>query len=181
MFHLRKLNVPEKYHERIKNAVTHDRPLSVKLNLQGPPEHDLMLTPGQIIKIDRAVSLGKKVMSIRMSRKQLEANLKVEGGFLGLLASLATKVLPTILSGVASGVLGHTVQKAMGNGLYLSKHGRGCAKIEVNEDGIHLRPAEQDKFHGLYYKQDHQIFNGKGMLLGPNSPFKNFPLLNLIL
>ena len=181
MYSPRKVHVPERYHEKIKMAVTHDRPLSVKINLQATPEHDVMLTPGQIIKIERACAAGKKVMSIRMSRRQLQANLKFEGGFLSLLAGLATKILPTLLGGIASGVLGHTVQKAMGDGLYLSKHGRGCAKVDIHKDGITLRPAEQDKFHGLYYKNDNQIFSGKGILLGKDSPFKGIPLLGLIL
>ena len=69
-----------------------------------------------------------------------------------------------------------------GNGLFLGKRGYGTAQVDFTDgNGLMLTPVEPEKYNGLYLKHDGQIFEGKGILLGPNSPFKNFPLLNLIL
>ena len=54
------VNVPKKFHPRIKKAMTQDRPLAVKLNLSEEGNDVLLLTPGQMIKIHKAVSEGKK-------------------------------------------------------------------------------------------------------------------------
>ena len=119
-----------------------------------------------------------------MSRKQVRANVKVEGGFLGALLSLAAKALPTLLGGLATGLISGGVERAIkgGNGLYLGKKGYGTAQVNiVDGNGLMLSPVETEKRNGLYLKHDGQIFEGKGILLGPNSPFKNIPLLNLIL
>ena len=178
-----KVHVPEKYHERIKNAITQDRPLAVKLNLENEANATLLLTPGQLIKIKRAMNVGKKVLTIRMSQKQAKANIEFEGGFLGMLMKLATKALPTLLGGLATGLISSGVEKAVsGNGLFLGKRGYGTARIDFTDgNGIVLTPVEADKYNGLYLKQDGQIYQGKGLLLGPNSPFKNIPILGLIL
>ena len=64
MFVERKVNVPTKYHDRIKLAVTQDNALPVKLDLVTPGDDVMLLTPGQMIKIDRAIRNGKKVMTI---------------------------------------------------------------------------------------------------------------------
>lgn len=77
-----KVHVPEKYHERIKAAVTQDRPLAIKLDLTSEGNDTILMTPGQLQKIKRAKSAGKKVLTIRMSRKQVKQNVKFEGGFL---------------------------------------------------------------------------------------------------
>ena len=66
-----------------------------------------------------------------MSKKQLKYNLKVEGGFLGLLAGLAARALPMIAKtvlpalgvGALSGLAPTGVSKAMCWGLYLKKGG----------------------------------------------------------
>ena len=58
-------------------------------------------------------------------QKQLKYNIKVEGGFLGLLAGLAARALPMIAKtvlpalgvGALSGLASSGVQKAMGSGL----------------------------------------------------------------
>jgi len=34
---------------------------------------------------------------------------------------------------------------------------------------------------GLYLKKEGKIYDGKGLLLGPNSPFKNIPILGMLL
>ena len=177
------VNVPEKYHNRIKAAVTQDRPLAVKVNLKNEPNATILVTPGQLIKIKRGVTAGKNVLTIRMSLKQVKANIKHEGGFLATLMRLATKALPALLGGLATGVLSGSVERAVsGNGLFLGKRGTGAARIDFTEgNGIVLTPAEDENYQGLYFKHDNQIFQGKGILLGENSPFKNIPILGLIL
>ena len=184
MYTQRKVHVPEKYHERIKTALTQDRPLPVKLDLTVEGGDTVLLTRGQVLKIERAVHAQKKVLTIRMSRKQVRANVKFEGGFLSTILKLATKVLPTLLGGLATGLVSAGVEKAVsGRGLFLGKRGYGTAKIDfVDGGGLLIRPVETEKYTGLYLKHDDgQVFEGKGFLLGENSPFKKIPLLGLIL
>ena len=202
-----KVHIPEKYHERIKSAVTQDRSLAVKLDLtkgigggggssRAGGDATLLLTPGQLIKIKRAINAGKKVLTIRMSRKQAKANVKFEGGFLSMLMRLATKALPTLLGGLATGLISSGVEKAVsGSGLFLGKRGYGTVRIDfkdgggggkgkdIGNGGLLLTPVEHDKkYNGLYLKTDDgKIFQGKGLLLGENSPFKNIPILGMIL
>ena len=73
-------NVHEKYHDRIKTAVTQDKPLAIKIDLTSPGDDVILMTPGQLIKIERALREGKKVLTIRLSRKQVRSNLKFEEG-----------------------------------------------------------------------------------------------------
>ena len=114
------VHVPEKYHEKIKTAVTQDRPLAVKVNLKNEPNATILATPGQLLKIKRSIAANKNVLTLRMSRKQVKVNINHEGGFLSTLLSLATRALPTILSGISSGVLSGLVEKSITlNGLFL--------------------------------------------------------------
>ena len=67
-----------------------------------------------------------------------------------------------------------------GNGLFLGKRGYGTARIDFTEgNGLQLTPVEDEKYNGLYLKHEGQIYRGEGILLGKNSPFKNFPILGL--
>ena len=183
MYSRHHLHVPEKYHERIKNAVTQDRPLSIKIDLTKGGDNVVLLTPGQVNKIQKAIFEDKKDLTLKMSRKQVKKNVEVEGGFLSMLLRLATKALPTLLGGLATGLLSAGVEKAVkGNGLYLGRKGYGTAKVDFSDGGgLILTPVETEKHNGLYLKNDNQIFQGKGLLLGANSPFKNIPILGLIL
>ena len=185
MYSQQKVYVPSKYHDRIKAAMSVDHPLSVKIDLTKDGDTTVLMTPGQILKMQRAIASGKNVMTVRMSRKQVRHNTKFEGGFLSMLMRLATKALPVLLGGIATGALSGAVEKAVsGNGLFLGKRGFGvAAKIDFNKEdnGLTLTPVKGDKYDGLYLKHDGQVFQGKGLLLGPKSPFKNIPLLGLIL
>ena len=127
-----------------------------------------------------------------MTSKQLKHNMKVEGGFLGLLAGLAAKALPmlakTVLPalgvGALSGLASTGVQKAMGNGLYLKKGGL-ISQVETDGEGLYLKPYKgkglQSYGDGLYLKPGGKLYDGKGLLLGPSSPFANIPILGAIL
>ena len=175
-----KLNVPETVHDNLKIAVaTGDaKPISVKVKLDsGEQQHTLLLTRGQIEKLERARMIGKKRATVRLSRKQVKANVKYEGGVLGMLAALAARVLPSLLGGLATGLVSGAVEKAItssGKGLYLQK--KGCtAKIQLVKGNATVG-------NGLYFKDDNdRVYEGEGLILGSNSPFKNIPLLRLIL
>ena len=154
-------------------------------------EHKLALTQAQHNKLNRAIEQDKGV-TFRMSKKQLQHNIKVEGGFLGLLAGLAARALPFALKtvlpalgvGALSGLASSGVQKAMGSGLYLKKGGL-VSQVETDGHGLYLKPYKGRGLNsygdGLYLKQGGKIYDGKGLLLGPNSPFANIPILGAIL
>ena len=70
----------------------------------------------------------------------------------------------------------------MGSGLYLKK---GGLVSQVETDGLYLKPYKgkglESYGDGLYLKQGKNLYDGKGLLLGPNSPFANIPILGAIL
>ena len=187
------VNVSEGQRQNLKNAIDAGcATTSLHLGkdyLEG--EHKLALTKVQRDKLNRAIERGKGV-TFRMSKKQLRHNIKVEGGFLGLLAGLAARALPmlarTILPalgvGALSGLASSGVQKAMGSGLYLKKGGL-VSQVETDGRGLYLKPYKgrglSSYGDGLYLKQGGKIYDGKGLLLGPNSPFANIPILGAIL
>ena len=182
MYFHAKVHVPEKFHQRIKNAMTKNRPLSVRIGVTKDGEDVMLLTQGQMNQISKAIKENKKLVTLRLSQKQVQANVKTEGGFLSTLMQLATKALPIILSGLATGVISSGVEKAIGgNGLFLGRRGAGTAKVEFNGNGIVLTPVQDEKLNGLYLRHEGQVFQGKGLLLGANSPFKNIPILGLLL
>ena len=127
-----------------------------------------------------------------MSSNQLKHNKKIESGFLGLLAGLAARALimvaRTVLLalgvGALSGLASSGVQKAMGSGLYLKKGGL-VSQVETDGYGLYLKPYEGKglQIYGdrLYLKQGGKLYDGKGLLLGQNSPFANIPILGAIL
>ena len=183
------VNVFTDQHDKLKNAITHERPVSVKLNIEkvGGEQHTLLLTGSQIEKIKRSKLIGKRQVTIRFSKRQLQANVRHQGGFLGILSGLAAKALPTLLGGLASGLVSGAVKRvvAKGDGLYLHKSGH-CVKVEpVKGNGLYLTPHRGglSGLHGdgLYLKRGSTIQEGSGLILGPNSPFKNIPILNLLL
>ena len=199
-----KVNVSTDQHDKLKNTIVHQKAASVKLNLDhsssdgGGGEHTLLLTRGQIAKIERSGLIGKHEVTIHLSKRQVQANVQHQGGFLGMLAGLAAKALPSILGGLASGLVAGAVRKvtaarngrrkkaAGGNGLYLRKSGH-CVKVQpVKGNGLYLTPHRGGDFagvhgDGLYLKRGSTIQDGSGLILGPNSPFKNIPILNLLL
>ena len=182
-----KTAVPEKWHEKLKTLIMKDKILPVKVSLEAGDD-TLLLTKGQIIKMDEAKKAGKKDILLRFSRKQVQANLQHEGGFLATLAGLATKFLPTLLGSLATGVIGGLAERAIsksGTGLYLSKRGRGCSEINLVEGGgLYLSPLfnpEDDEYEGLFINHEGETYKGSGLILGKNSPFKDIPILGWLL
>ena len=76
------------------------------------------------------------------------------------------------------------VQKLIGKGLYVKKGGRLC-QIETDGRGSYLEPTSGKWFEtvgiGLYLMKQGGLYDGRGLILGPNSPFKNIPILDMIL
>ena len=157
-------------------------------------EDVLAVTQRQLNNMTKAFQ-NRKGVRITLSPTQLKYNLTMEGGFLGMLAGLAARALPflataakTILPhlgiGALTGVANAGVQKLMGQGLYLKKGGCVC-RVETDGKGLYLDPVNGSGLRlfgdGLYLKQGNKFMDGKGLILGPNSPFKNIPILGMLL
>ena len=180
-----KVHIPSKVHEKLKSLVAQDRIVPVKINLKEGDDL-LLLTPGQIIKMENAKKKGQKSITFRFSRKQVRANVKHEGGFLSALMAIAAKALPTLLTGLASGVIGGLAEKAIskGSGLYLGKRGRGVSQIHMVEGGgLYLSPLfyPTEDYDGLYVTNNGEVYKGSGLILGKDSPFRNIPILGWLL
>ena len=84
-----------------------------------------------------------------MSRRQLAYNAKKEGGFLPMLAGLISFLTGTVLRALGVGALSElestSVQKLIGNGLYLKKRGRLC-QIETGGIGLYIGPTNAKGF-----------------------------------
>ena len=96
------------------------------------------------------------------------------------MARLAPAILSGIGSAVASKVTSSIIDKK-GQGLYLQKNGH-CAKVQlVNGGGLYLAPHPRLHHGDGLFETDVSEIKGKGLLLGPNSPFKSIPLLGILL
>ena len=188
-----KVKISEWQKEKLQHALKANCPtISIRLDHEDLSGNDnLAITRSQAKKLAKAHEDGKGI-TIRMSSKQLKHNMRTQGGFLGLLAGLAARALPmlakTVLPalgvGALSGLALSGVQKAMGSGLYLKKGGM-VSQVETDGEGLYLKPykgkALKGYGDGLYLKQGGKLYDGKGLLLGPNSPFGNIPILGAIL
>ena len=188
-----KVNISEGQKKKIQHAIKANcLHVSIRLGHENLKGNDILAaTESQAKKLAKAHENGEGI-TIRMSSRQLKHNTKVEGGFLGLLAGLAARALPmlakTVLPalgvGALSGLASTGVQKAMGSGLYLKKGGL-VNQVETDGQGLYLKPYEgkglESYGNGLYLKEGGKLYDGKGLLLGPNSPFANIPILGAIL
>ena len=188
-----KVNISEGQKEKLQHAIKAGC-LAVSIRLGHEDLHgndNLAVTNSQAKKLAKAHENDKGI-TIRMTSKQLKHNTKIKGVFFGLLAGLAARaipmlaktVIPTLGVGALSGLASSGVQKAMGSGLYLKKEGCIC-QVETDGHGLYLKPYKgkglQSYGDGLYLKQGGKLYDGKGLLLGPNSPFANIPILGVIL
>ena len=102
----------------------------------------------------------------------------------GFIPFLTGTVLPALGVGALSGLASSGVQKLIGNSLYLKK-GSGVCRIETDGKGLYLGPASGKGFenvgNSLYLMKQGGLYDGSGLILGPNSPFKNIPILGMIL
>ena len=102
----------------------------------------------------------------------------------GLIPFLTGTVLPALGVEALSGLASSGVQKLIGNGLHLKKGGCVC-RIETDEKGLYLGPASGKGFknvgNGLDLMKQRGLYDDSGLILGPNSPFKNISILGMIL
>ena len=188
-----KVNISEGQKEKLQHAFKAGcSATSIHLSHKDLHGNDILaVTNSQAKKLAKAHENGKGI-TIRMTSKQIKHNTKIEGGFLGLLAGLAARALPllakTVLPalgvGALSGLASSGVQKAMGSGLYLKKEGCFC-QVETDGHGLYLTPYKgkglKSYGDGLYLNQGGKLSDGKGLLLGANSPFANIHILGAIL
>ena len=170
-----KVNISEGQKQKLQSALQVGGPVSIRLGHEDLNGEDVLaLTNSQVNKITKAYEGGKGI-TIKMSKSQLAHNKKVEGGFLGMLASLAARslpfiaktVLPALGVGALTGLASSGVQKVMGQGLYLKKGGCVC-QVETDGKGLYLGPVSGSGFSkvgdGLYLRRGGQLYDGKGLL-----------------
>lgn len=196
-----KVNVSDSQKDKIRQAIENHEAVSIRFKHEDLVGEDLLVfTTQQINRIAKAFSEGKG-LTIKFSKTQLQHNKVVEGGFIGSLMGLARIAGPMIAKTLGLGALGGLASSGVnalvgGNGLTLSKRGGsglflkkgGCLScVEIKGDGLYLSPRRMyDDFklrgNGLYLTDGANYQKvGKGILLGPNSPFKDIPLLNILL
>lgn len=180
-----KVHISSKQYERIRKAMDLRKPTSLNISVHGSPsDRPLLLTSSQIKRLERAKLIGKSNVTIRFSRKQLKSNMEHTGGFLGMLAGLAAKALPALATGLATCLASGAAKKLVGgDGLYLQKKGH-CIRIDpVKGKGLYLSPRKRVERigDGLFIRRGSTYHPGSGLIFGANSPFKNVPILNLLL
>ena len=105
-----------------------------------------------------------------------------------MLYTFLARALPTVVSGLATGLLSDGINKAIsgrgadGDELYLHKHDK-CNRVEkMKGNGLYLAPhprfVESD---GLFLKHGEDISDRAGLLMGKNWAFKNIPVLGWLL
>ena len=188
-----KIKISEWQKEKLQHALKAGCPtISIRLDHEDLKGNDILaITNTQAKNLAKAYENCKGI-TIRMTSKQLKHNTKIEGGFFGLLAGLAARALPMIAKtvipalgvGALSGLASSGVQKAMGSGLYFKKGGL-VSQVETDGEGLYIKPYKgkglQSYGDGLYLKQGGKLYDGNGLLLWPNSPFANIPILGAIL
>ena len=107
-----KVNISENQVDTLKDAIRLKKGVTLcfpKGGIRG--DYVLLLTPAQINRLDKAQVEGRRVQ-IPLSARHVAKNVSYTGGFIGMLASLAARavplaarVLPTILSGLTTGLL----------------------------------------------------------------------------
>ena len=170
-----KVNISEGQKQKLHSALQVGAPVSIRLAYEDLNGSDVLaLTNSQVNKMRKAYE-GRKGVTIKMSKTQLSHDMKVEGGFIGMLASLAARALPmlakTVLPalgvGALTGLASSGVQKVMGQGLYLKKGGCVC-QVETVGKGLYLGPVSGSGFvavgDGLYLKKGGKLYDGKGLL-----------------
>ena len=185
-----KVTVAEDQMEKMKSSIGKPS-MKIKIQLKNKKEedpHTLLLTKGQIRRLNETCRINRRSFkTIQFSKKQIEANLKYKGdGFISILAALASRALPMIVKGVASGLISTATKeilKKKADGLYLFKKGHGMKVDLVKGNGLYITPhsSAETVADGLYLKRGSTIHAGEGLILGKNSPFKNIPVLGWIL
>ncbi len=166
------VNISKRQEDKLRNAIKSKKAASLRLSkndLVGA--HMLLLTRAQINNIEKAKSRQTGV-TLKLSGKQIEANMEVQGGFLGMLAALAARVLPTLLGGLATGLISAGVEKgisgsgvAENDGFFIQKDGN-CYEGTYSGKGLYLSPSRYRAQHGngLYLRSGNNIYEGGSIL-----------------
>ena len=160
--------------DRLKSQIELNS-LPIKINLKDiTPADTLLLTRGQISRLEKAKELGKrKYKTIRMSRKQIEKNRLYHGGFLNLLnkqekdfGSNSTKLEPFI--------------DEQDDGIYLVKQGHSMKVYPVQDNGLYLKedstPTDEFQEDGLYIIRGNVIENAANVVFDQNLPILGYIL-----
>ena len=116
------VNISDNQKQKIRNALAAGTQLSLRLSHEDLVGNDVIaVTQSQLNRLKKAHQAGKGV-TIKMSKSQVVYNMKIQGGFLPLLAGLASQALPfltgTVLPalgvGASSGLASTGVQKLVG-------------------------------------------------------------------
>ena len=145
-------------------------PVKIVVKDTALPTHTLLLTRGQIAKIEKARESGqRRYKTIRMSRKQIEKNRNHQGGFLQFIDSNMSMDDATKSADNSD------------NGLYLVKRGHTMKVFPIQGNGLHLQehllPLHETFTDGLYLKHGNVIENADTVLLDE----KKLPVLQWIL
>ena len=184
-----KLRISESQKDKLKKAFeSNSKSTTIRLTFSDLHGEDaIALTNSQLDRLVEAYE-EKKGMTIRMSKTQLAHNMKIEGGYLpalgGLIPFLTGTVLPALGVGALLGLASMGIHKLIGNVLHLKK-GSGVCRIETDGEGLYLGPTSGKEIetveNGLCLMKQGGLYDGRGLILGLNSPFKNIPILGMIL
>ena len=145
------LNLSQFQKEKIKQAFQNKTGLTLTFNNHQLQESDFLGLTKTQVNKINDAKAKGSGVTLKLSKLQISK----QGGFIGtLLAGLAGSLLPSLLGGK-----GLVLPGSMGKGLML--------------------PGT--KRQGRSYRFDEPQILGKGLILGKNSPFKNVPILGLIL
>ena len=145
------LNLSQFQKEKIKQAFQNKTGLTLTFNNHQLQGSDFLGLTKT--QVNKINDAKAKVSGVTLKLSKLQ--ISKQGGFIGtLLAGLAGSLLPSLLGGK-----GLVLPGSKGKGLML--------------------PGT--KRQGRSYRFDEPQILGKGLILGKNSPFKNVPILGLIL
>ena len=145
------LNLSQFQKEKIKQAFQNKTGLTLTFNNQQLKGSDFLGLTKTQVNKINDAKAKGSGVTLKLSKLQISK----QGGFIGtLLAGLAGSLLPSLLGGK-----GLVLPGSKGKGLML--------------------PGT--KRQGRSYRFDEPQILGKGLILGKNSPFKNVPILGLIL
>ena len=177
------VNISDSQKQKVKKELAAVTQFSLRLSHEDLVGNDVIaVTQSQLNRLKKAHEAGKGV-TIKMSKSQVAHN---EGT--RRISAAASR------SGVAGASVSYwhrftgcrcwstikSCQYWCAKTVHQDKKG-GCV-CEVETD---LEPTTGKGFSkvgdGLYLKKERHIYDGKGLLLGPNSPFKNIPILGMLL
>ena len=145
------LSLSQTQKEKIKHAFQNKTGLTLTFNNYQLQGTDYLGLTNAQVKKINLAKIKGSGVTLKLSKLQISK----QGGFIGaLLAGLAGSLLPSLLRGK-----GLVLPGTKGKGLVLPGTRR----------------------QGRSYRFDEPQILGKGLILGKNSPFKNIPILGLIL